>query len=188
MTKEFQAKLNEIQVGLVANKSKRNTFGNYNYRSAEDILEALKPYLKKTGCILNLTDDMVIIGERIYVKATASLVCGDESVSATAFAREPEAKKGADDSQITGMATSYSRKYALCGLFAIDDGVDADLTNTHGKGEPTKADAIKEIQTAKSHQELTDIWNTYSGYFGNDEDFRKAYMVQLNKLNNGTKA
>lgn len=184
MAKELQAKLNQIQVNLSAKKSKRNSFGNYNYRSAEDILEALKPHLKETGCVLNLSDEIVLIGDRIYVKATATLSYGDESVSAVAFAREPAAKKGADESQITGMASSYSRKYSLCGLFAIDDGVDADLTNKHGKD--TKEDAIKAISACKSQDDLTQVWQDYSAEYGNDKEFRTAYMKQLNAIQNGT--
>jgi len=186
MTKEFQAKLNEIQVGLVANKSKRNTFGNYNYRSAEDILEALKPHLKKTGCVLTITDEIVMVGDRIYVKATSTLSYGEESISASAFAREPVAKKGADESQITGMASSYSRKYSLGGLFCIDDGVDADLTNKHGKEEEGGKDAaIKALGKCKTQEALTQAWETYASDYGNDEDFRTAYMKQLSKVQNG---
>ena len=186
MTKELQEKLNEIQVGLVANKSKRNAFGNYNYRSAEDILEALKPHLKKTGCVVNITDDIVLVSDRIYVKSTASLVYGVDEISAVAFAREPLAKKGTDDSQVTGATTSYARKYALCGLFAIDDGIDADTTNMHGSANGKK-DAVAALNKCKTEKELQDAWNYYGPSFGNDEDFRTAYMVRLSAIQNGTK-
>ena len=184
MAKELQAKLNQIQVNLSAKKSKRNSFGNYNYRSAEDILEALKPHLKETGCVLNLSDEIVLIGDRIYVKATATLSYGDESVSSSAFAREPIAKKGTDESQITGGASSYSRKYALCGLFAIDDGVDADLTNTHDAKDMKKS-AIEALCRCMNRDQLTKTWNDYASLYGEDEDFRTAYMQRLNDIQNG---
>lgn len=124
-----------IQSELKAPKGQRNTFGNYNYRSCEDIVEAAKPVLLKHGCHLNLSDDMVIIGDRVYVKATATVFMGEVVIgSSTAFARESLTKKGMDDSQITGTASSYARKYALNGLFAIDDTKDAD-TNEHKQQE-----------------------------------------------------
>lgn len=115
-----------IQSELKAPKGQYNSFGKYNYRSAEDILEAVKPLLKENDCILTLADDVVEIGGRIYVKAVASLRHDDEIIQTCAFARESETKKGMDDSQITGTASSYARKYALNGLFLIDDTKDAD--------------------------------------------------------------
>lgn len=124
-------KLSKIQSELNAPKNQRNTFGNYNYRSCEDILSAVKPIL--SGCIILLSDELVMIGGRFYVKATATLKDGEETISTTAYAREEETKKGMDAAQITGSASSYARKYALNGLLAIDDTKDADATNTHGK-------------------------------------------------------
>jgi len=129
-------KLNEIQQKLKAPKGQRNSFGNYNYRSCEDILEAVKPLLCRAT--LTLTDEVVEVGGRVYVKATARFYTGNEcnateDVSVSAYAREAETKKGMDDAQITGSASSYARKYALNGLFCIDDTKDADATNTHGK-------------------------------------------------------
>ena len=120
---------------MKAPKGQTNKFGGYRYRSAEDILEALKPLLGEWGCSLVIQDDMVEVGGRVYVKASANLIDNEtESVlSTSAFAREAEAKKGMDDAQITGSASSYARKYALNGLFAIDDTKDPDATNTHGK-------------------------------------------------------
>lgn len=122
--------LNEIQQKLKVPKSLRNTFGNYQYRSAELVLDAVKPLIGDRG-ILTITDEMFEVGGRVYVRATASLTeIGDGKVmSCVAFAREPESKKGMDESQITGSASSYARKYALCGLFAIDDGRDEDSTS-----------------------------------------------------------
>lgn len=181
MPKELLSKLNQIQVNLDAKKSKTNKFGGYQYRSAEDILEALKPHLEETKCVLTITDEVVEIGGRIYVKATATLMYGDELTTSTAFAREAESKKGYDESQITGSASSYARKYALCGLFAIDDGVDADSTN---KGE-TKEDAIKALTKAKDQAELSSLWERYGAAYGNDNDFRTAYMKRMAAIQNG---
>jgi hypothetical protein len=125
-----------IQTNLCAPKDKQNKFANYAYRSAEDILGAVKPLLKETGCTLVLTDDISLIGDRFYVKATATLTNGaGEKVTATGFAREAEVKKGSDDAQITGACSSYARKYALCGLFAIDDSSrDPDNDDNRDRG------------------------------------------------------
>jgi hypothetical protein len=119
--------LNEIQQKLKAHKSQTNTFGNYKYRSCEDILEAVKPLLGEA--ILLLDDDIVLIGDRYYVKATAMIKDDKEAISVTAYARESLDKKGMDASQITGATSSYARKYALNGLFCIDDAKDADTMN-----------------------------------------------------------
>ena len=122
-------KLAKIQKELKAPKGQLNKFGGYNYRSCEDILEAVKPLLD--GAILTLQDEIINIGNRFYVKATATFTDGTYTHSVTAMAREPETKKGMDESQITGMASSYARKYALNGLFCIDDTKDADtMDNT----------------------------------------------------------
>ena len=126
--------LNKIQCELKAPKTQMNKFGGYAYRSCEDILESVKPLLQKYEVALMLSDEIVQIGARIYVKATAALKGKDGEVSASAYAREPENKKGSDESQITGAASSYARKYALNGLFAIDDAKDADATNDRGAG------------------------------------------------------
>ena len=133
--KNIRQKLQGIQSSLKAPKGQTNKFGGYRYRSAEDILEAIKPLLGEWGCSLVIQDDMVEVGGRVYVKASANLIDNEtESVlSTSAFAREAEVKKGMDDAQITGSASSYARKYALNGLFAIDDTKDPDATNTHGK-------------------------------------------------------
>lgn len=116
----------DIQNELKAPKGQYNSFGNYKYRSAEDILEAVKPILKKYGCQLTLSDQVVAVGDRIYVCACARLQKGEEVDYVEAWAREAETKKGMDASQITGTASSYARKYALNGLFLIDDTKDAD--------------------------------------------------------------
>lgn len=115
-----------VQQKLKAPKGQRNTFGNYNYRSCEDILEAVKPILAEVGAQLTLSDEMIAVGDRVYVKATATFASEDGSEVVTAWAREAETKKGMDDSQVTGATSSYARKYALNGLFLIDDTKDAD--------------------------------------------------------------
>jgi hypothetical protein len=128
-------KLMLVQSALKAPKGQRNNFGKYNYRSCEDILEAVKPHLLEHRLALTLSDGVQQVGARFYVVATATLhdVDGGETVRTMAAAREEETKKGMDGSQITGAASSYARKYALNALFAIDDTKDADATNTHGK-------------------------------------------------------
>lgn len=133
--------LANVQQALKATKDQFNKFGGYNYRSCESILESVKPLLAKNALALTLTDEMVQVGDRIYVKATATVFPtgnsdGEVCISVDAFAREEETKKGMDSSQVTGAASSYARKYALNGLFCIDDNKDSDATNTHGKEEP----------------------------------------------------
>lgn len=131
-------KLIRVQAELKAPKDKRNNFGGYMYRSCESILEAVKPILKTVGCTLTISDDIVEVGGRVYVKAKAVIADGEASVEAVAFAREPESKKGMDEPQVTGTASSYARKYALNGLFAIDDTKDADTDEYQEKPEPKK--------------------------------------------------
>ena len=134
-------KLMLIQASLKAPKSQKNAFGGYNYRSCEDILEAVKPLLYDTQTTLTVSDEMVAVGDRIYVKATAVLKDAEtwEIIeSNTAYARESESKKWMDDSQITWATSSYARKYALNGLFCIDDVKDADATNDHWKAVKTE--------------------------------------------------
>lgn len=128
-------KLYAVQQQLKAPKGQRNDFGKYNYRSCEDIVEAVKPLMAVQRLLLTLSDDLVMVGSRYYIKATAKVtdITDGESVEVTAFAREEESKKGMDGSQVTGASSSYARKYALNGLFAIDDTKDSDATNTHGK-------------------------------------------------------
>lgn len=128
-------KLVEVQNKLKAPKNQFNKFGNYAYRNCEDILEALKPILLEVKAVVNISDEVVLVGERYYIKATVKFIDAEtgEVVEASAMAREEENKKGMDASQLTGSTSSYARKYALNGLFAIDDTKDADTTNTHGK-------------------------------------------------------
>ena len=133
---ELKQKLLSIQTELKAPKNQFNSFGNYSYRSCEDILEAVKPLCKRENVLLTLSDTIKHVGERYYVEATATLydVETDGCISVSAYAREEETKKGMDSSQITGAASSYARKYALNGLFNIDDTKDSDSTN-EGEGK-----------------------------------------------------
>lgn len=136
----------EIQQELKAPKNQYNSFGKYNYRNCEDILEAVKPLLAKSGLCMTIQDDLVNIGERYYVKATVTVSKDKESISVSAFARESEDRKGMDDSQVTGATSSYARKYALNGMFLIDDTKDADTTDNRKTSEK-KAEESKPIIT-----------------------------------------
>jgi hypothetical protein len=141
-----------IQQELKAPKSQHNDFGNFSYRSCEDILEAVKPLLKANNCVLTISDELVNVGERYYIKATATLksVEDGDNISNSAYAREPAEKKGADLSQITGACSSYARKYALNGLFCIDDVKDSDTTNNgkkDAKATKTQIKRLKELYT-----------------------------------------
>lgn len=162
--------LQEIQTVLKAPKGQYSKFGGFNYRSCEDILEALKPILSQYGAAVILADEIVQIGARFYVKATATLLTDKGQFSASAFAREAETKKGMDEAQITGAASSYARKYALNGLFGIDDTKDADTMDNREQGQkqaqnapaPAKAADKKifnRIYGAKSVAELQEIYN-----------------------------
>ena len=151
-------KLNEIQQKLKAPKNQYNSFGKYKYRNQEDILEAVKPLLGESTIIIE--DEIVNIGERYYVKATATLREGDESVTATAYAREAEIKKGMDESQITGATSSYARKYALNGLFLIDDTKDADNSD-NGNADTEKI--MAGISKIASIHELKEYYEKHKG-------------------------
>lgn len=141
-------KLMNIQSELKAPKGQRNSFGNYNYRSCEDILEAVKPLLAKHQAALTISDSIELIGARFYVKATAKLVdvVDGTMIENTAYARESESKKGMDDSQLTGATSSYARKYCLNGLFAIDDTKDADTNEYHEQQKKQEAKPAKPIE------------------------------------------
>ena len=158
----------KIQSELKAPKNLFNKFGGYYYRSAEDILEALKPLLEKYNCVLTLTDEIIFIGNRYYICAFATLKNSTgEQIVVKAFAREQESKTKMDASQITGAASSYARKYALNGLFLIDDTKDADATNTHGKEDKEEVQidekiTLSEINAAKTTEELRLIWEGLS--------------------------
>ena len=151
---KLHEKLLAIQTKLKAPKGQYNSFGKYSYRSAEDILEAVKPLNAEQGLLLTITDEIKEVGGRIYVVATATVSDGTDELKVSAFAREPENKKGMDESQITGATSSYARKYALNGLYAIDDNKDAD-TDEHKQQQenaPKKQPAQKQQQKQQQQQ------------------------------------
>lgn len=208
-------KLTSIQKELKAPKGQYNKFGNYKYRSCEDILEAVKPLLAMHECAIMLSDELMAVGNRYYIKATATIADKGGELSVTAYAREEETKKGMDGSQITGTASSYARKYALNGLFAIDDTKDADATNTHGKAQTAQpaqakpqvaqpkpqpapqqqpqvtpiAQAIAEAYAANTTKEMTAVWRKYACYH-TKEEFKTVVTqrgAQLKLQENGGK-
>lgn len=162
--------LSKMQCELHAPKNQYNSFGGYKYRSLEDIAEALKPLEAKYNVAVILCDEVVEVGGRVFVKATATLMSTEtgRTLQTTAFAREEETKKGMDSAQITGSASSYARKYALNGMFLIDDVKDPDATNKHGKDAPAPAAApapaetaeqiMERAQNCKTKKELTDLF------------------------------
>lgn len=194
MNQEKQSNpLAEIQAKLKAPKGQFNSFGKYHYRSAEDILEAVKKVVNPMGFSITLTDRVQEIGGRIYVEAMATLFNGELEYSATGYAREEETKKGMDGSQITGAASSYARKYALNGLFAIDDTKDSDATNDHGKSQESKPQAkgsipapsqfekefsmlIHDVKKADHLDKLKAIWENLT----NDARFNKEIQQLFN--------
>lgn len=149
-------KLIDIQCNLKAPKDKRNDFGKFNYRSYEGICEAVKPYLAKHGLLMTATDELVMLGDRYYVKASVTLTDGTDSISTTAYAREDEDKKGMDGSQITGSASSYARKYAANGMFLIDDNKDAD-TNEYRQMQETKTEYATAVQVDRIRKGIKEI-------------------------------
>lgn len=156
--------LSKIQKELKAPKSQHNKFGNYRYRNCEDITEAVKPLLAKEGYHLNMSDEVVQIGERFYVQATATVMDGTKVVEkSVSYAREAVTKKGMDEAQITGSSSSYARKYALNGLFAIDDTKDSDSRDNTEK-QLTKAQQgfAAKMQAAKTLDEVKGIWGKLS--------------------------
>ena len=159
-------KLAAIQQELIAPKNQFNKFGNYSYRSCEDILEGLKPCLKKVNAAVKISDEIIQIGDRYYIKATANLIdCeSGESISNTALAREEDSKKGMDSSQLTGSTSSYARKYALNGLFCIDDVKDADSRDNSARDTKqnkdiatSEADRIAKVNEVMSVLKEKDI-------------------------------
>lgn len=171
--KNLQSKLVAIQTSLKAPKNQRNNFGNYNYRSCEDILEAVKPLLKKEGLLLTISD--FVNNEPLYVVATVTISDGTDSISVNAQAGIDPSKKGMDIAQCFGASSSYARKYALNGLFLIDDTKDADATNTHSKSSKTSS---KWTQTTTQTLDVDKEWLAKTGkYF---ENAKKA--LQSNKI------
>ena len=168
--KPIFAALMAVQAELKAPKGQHNSFGKYDYRSAEDIIEAVKPLLKENGLFLNMSDEVVLVGDRYYIKATVKVVdvVTGESVQTSALAREAAQKKGMDESQVTGTASSYARKYALNGLLAIDDNRDAD-TDEYAR------------QTSQSAAGARSQRNAYPSKGSANDDLRSKAMHALSK-------
>lgn len=203
--KTFTERLIAVQSQLKVPKNQYNDYGGFKYRSCEDILEAVKPLLQKEGLYVTIADDIVVIGERFYVKATATLSDGENAISNHAFAREDAAKKGMDGSQVTGTASSYARKYALNGLLAIDDTKDAEALNNgkeytatskaSGKAKataptpkipaPDKAAVIAAVYAAQTEEEVVAIYKKNSYYFGKDEAVITACSQRKQQLKQG---
>ena len=175
----FYEKLSSIQNELKAPKNQYNSFGKYYYRNCEDILEAVKPLCEKVKALVWLTDEVIMIGDRYYVKATANFIDTEtgEKITAVAYAREEETKKGMDGSQVTGASSSYARKYALNGLFDIDDTKDADNDNNNDKpkGKPPKAQLV-----AKLHEKGIDV-NEYAKAKGLNNETKPERFEELLK-------
>jgi len=154
-------KLAEVQSKLKVSKDNFNAFGKYKYRSCEDILENVKPLLEKVGALINLSDEIMLVGDRYYIKATAVFTDIEDGkpMAVTAYAREDVEKKGMDLAQVTGSVSSYARKYALNGLLCIDDTKDSDATNKHGKDdeETKKAETPKETKPETKEIPIVDI-------------------------------
>lgn len=166
--------LRKIQAELKAPKNMYNSFGKYKYRNAEAILEAVKPLLDKNKCTLTISDEIVEIGGRIYVKATTLLKnASGDSESCTAYAREPEGRAGMDAAQVTGSSSSYARKYALNGLLCIDDTKDPDTTNTGGWED--------EINQAVTKNELSKIYEKHTELH-NDKEFMSALTARREQI------
>lgn len=175
-------KLSDVQARLKAPKGQFNSFGKYKYRSCEDIVESVKPLLTEHGLALVMSDTIVETGGRVYVQATVTISDGDAEVSASGFAREEENKKGMDGSQVTGAASSYARKYALNGLFCIDDGKDSDATNTHGKytkPERVTAPPVKDGKIKPQVDEET--MNKAVAFIQNSKNPQQAYAMSVEK-------
>lgn len=192
--KTFTERLIAVQSQLKVPKNQYNDYGGFKYRSCEDILEAVKPLLQKEGLYVTIADDIVVIGERFYVKATATLSDGENAISNHAFAREDAAKKGMDGSQVTGTASSYARKYALNGLLAIDDTKDADALNygtpikaadTTKAADNGKAKAIAEASKASDLAALNAIYKKYETRYGKDTDFLNECTTRKKQLKQG---
>jgi hypothetical protein len=175
----------KIQQELKVPKNQVNAFGKYKYRSAEDIIEAVKPLCHKYGFSLQLSDEIVLIGDRIYVKATAEINSKDDSWCAFGYAREEEVKKGMDAAQITGAASSYARKYALNGLFAIDDTKDADATNDHKDeiGEEKRMYLITLLENTHFDDETKQRQAIKISAYTKQEQYDKALkIIQANEI------
>lgn len=188
----FYEKLGAVQAALKAPKGQENKFGGYRYRSCEDIMEAVKPLLRENGLVLTVSDEMAMVGQRYYIRATATITDGEIVQSVTAWAREPESRKGMDEAQVTGSSSSYARKYALNGLFCIDDTKDPDATNDHGrapakpKAQPkaegcdwSKLTALKERYAAATGMTVDEAGKSIAHTYGITRDMAPAKFAAV---------
>lgn len=187
----IQKKLTAVQHDLKAPKGQYNNFGKYNYRSCEDIVEGVKPLLAQAECYITLTDDVIAVGDRIYIKATATFSDGENSIQTTAFAREPAEKKGMDASQISGTASSYARKYALNGLLMIDDTKDADTDayqhqQQNSKPEPANTTTTKSVNAMRKAIAETDPSSCLEAWAELTQQEQGAVWKQFNKTEQAT--
>lgn len=182
--KNINSLLVEVQSELKAPKGQYNSFGKYNYRSTEDILEGLKPILKEKNLVLVVFDDVVQVSDRVYIKSTAKLSYDQETIEVTAFARESLTKKGMDDSQITGTASSYARKYALNGMFLIDDSKDADSDEFSKQNKSQKDSEQKSKQPKITLEEVKMSLNDLVKKTGGNYTAISAYLLKHVKADN----
>lgn len=188
--REINAKLIKVQQALKAPKNQYNEFNKFNYRNAEDILEAVKPLLAEQGLTLTLSDQMEYIGNRYYIKTTATLSDGVDTITTVAYAREDENRPGMSESQVTGCSSSYARKYCLNGLFLIDDGKDSDAFDNKAKTQPTQVKQVsnnnketlinfcKEIKPSLNEDEQKELGDFYRYWESKVETWKGRLDVQ----------
>ena len=177
-SKTLQECLNHIQVNLKAPKNMHNNFGNYKYRNLEGIFEGLKPLLKETGCVITITDSMELVGDRYYIRATASIIKGDEIISCDGWAREAESRKGMDDAQVSGSTSTYARRYAISSLCCIDDNQDFDsMDNTYTITEGQKARYQELLNSGAYEGKKADVNKWWKGL--NTKEQADAGLLQM---------
>ena len=186
--REINAKLIKVQQALKAPKNQYNEFNKFNYRNAEDILEAVKPLLAEQGLTLTLSDQMEYIGNRYYIKTTATLSDGVDTITTVAYAREDENRPGMSESQVTGCSSSYARKYCLNGLFLIDDGKDSDAFDNKAKTQPAQVKQVnnkdvlinfcKDIKPTLNEEEQKDLGNCYRYWEPKVDTWKGKFDVQ----------
>ncbi len=177
-------KLMHIQQELVATKGRENKFGGFMFRSVEDILAAVKPLLKERDLVLVLNDKVEMIGERFYMHSVAILSDGTDTYKCDGWAREPEHKTKSDDAQVTGMSSSYARKYALCGLFIIDNTDNGDYDMLDNSKEGVEDPLASQIKSAKSVEELAAIWKANPSITG-DQNYKEMFSQRKHELQDG---
>ncbi len=178
----MENQLSIIQNKVKAPKGQFNSFGKYHYRSAEDILEAVKQIVNPMGFSITISDTIINVGDRYYIKATATLSNGKETWSTDGYAREEESKKGMDGSQVTGASSSYARKYALNGLFALDDTKDSDATNTHGKEQTQAINWQAKVNACNNLSQLSDLFAAHETTIAGDKSILNLFSTRKSQL------